>query len=171
MTVDEQLLIQAAQKDPARFADLYEENFERVYAFVVRRVRDRAEAEDVVSETFHSALKALPRFESRGVPFLAWLYRIAANEIADRARRAAREEALDGGDISDPGDDVERRALLYRLVDTLPPAQRDVIVARFAEQRSIADVARQMGRSEGAIKQLQLRAIENLRTQVRRSDA
>jgi RNA polymerase sigma-70 factor (ECF subfamily) len=169
--VDEQLLIEAAQKDPARFADLYEENFERVYAFVVRRVRDRAEAEDVVSETFHSALKALPRFEARGVPFVAWLYRIAANEIADRARRAAREEPFDGLDTADAGDDVERRALLYRLVDTLPPAQREVIVKRFAEQRSIAEIARQMGRSEGAVKQLQLRAIENLRAQVRRSDA
>lgn len=165
--MDEHLLIEAAQKDPARFADLYEENFERVYAFVVRRVRDRAEAEDVVSETFHSALKALPRFETRGVPFVAWLYRIAANEIADRARRAGREEPLDDSDAPAKSDDVEQRALLYRLVDTLPPAQRAVIVGRFAEQRSIADLARQMGRSEGAIKQLQLRAIESLRAQVR----
>jgi RNA polymerase sigma-70 factor (ECF subfamily) len=165
--VDEHQAIAAAQKDPAQFSVLYEENFERVYAFVVRRVHNRTEAEDVTSEVFHSALRNLGKFEPRGVPFVAWLYRIAANEMADRAKRAGREEPL--GDVEGPAavDEVERRALLFRLVDTLPPAQRDVIVKRFAEQRTIAEIARLMGRSEGAIKQLQLRAIENLRSQVR----
>jgi RNA polymerase sigma-70 factor (ECF subfamily) len=153
----------------ARFAELYEQNFERVYAFVVRRVRDRAEAEDVVSEVFYKALKGIDGYEERGVPFVAWLYTIARNVVCDRARQAGREEPLDESDGPSTFDDVERRALLFRLVDTLPPAQRDVLVARFAEQRSIADVARQLGRSEGAVKQLQLRAIEALRTQVRGS--
>ena len=153
----------------ARFAELYEQNFERVYAFVVRRVRDRAEAEDVVSEVFYKALKGIDGYEERGVPFVAWLYTIARNVVCDRARQAGREEPLDDRDEPSTSDDVERRALLFRLVDTLPTAQRDVLVARFAEQRSIADVARQLGRSEGAVKQLQLRAIEALRTQVRGS--
>jgi len=154
----------------AQFAELYEQNFERVYAFVARRVRSRAEAEDVVSDVFTKALQAIDRYEERGVPFVAWLYRIAANAIHDRARRSGREAALD--DAPEPAaidDDVERRALLYRLVDTLPPAQRDVIVKRFAEQRSIAEIARDMRRSEGAIKQLQLRALESLRDAVRGS--
>ena len=153
----------------ARFAELYEQNFERVYAFVARRVRDRAEAEDVVSDVFTKALKGIDGYEERGVPFVAWLYRIAANVLHDRARQAGRELPLDDCDVPAVDDDIERRALLFRLVDTLPPAQRDVIVKRFAEQRSIADVARQLGRSEGAIKQLQLRAIEALRAQVRGS--
>ena len=153
----------------ARFAELYEQNFERVYAFVARRVRDRAEAEDVVSEVFYKALKGIDGYEERGVPFAAWLYTIARNVVCDRARQAGREEPLDDRDEPSSSDDVERRALLFRLVDTLPTAQRDVLVARFAEQRSIADVARQLGRSEGAVKQLQLRAIEALRTQVRGS--
>lgn len=153
----------------ARFAELYEQNFERVYAFVVRRVRDRAEAEDVVSEVFYKALKGIDGYEERSVPFVAWLYTIARNVVCDRARQAGREEPLDDSDEPSTSDDVERRALLFRLVDTLPPAQRDVLVARFAEQRSIADVARQLGRSEGAVKQLQFRAIEALRTQVRGS--
>ena len=153
----------------ARFAELYEQNFERVYAFVVRRVRDRAEAEDVVSEVFYKALKGIDGYEERGVPFVAWLYTIARNVVCDRARQAGREEPLDDRDEPSSSHDVERRALLFRLVDTLPTAQRDVLVARFAEQRSIADVARQLGRSEGAVKQLQLRAIEALRTQVRGS--
>jgi RNA polymerase sigma-70 factor (ECF subfamily) len=159
MTVDER----------ARFADLYEQNFERVYAFVARRVRDRAEAEDVVSDVFYKALRGIGGYEERdGVPFVAWLYRIAANVLHDRARNAGREAPLKDCDVA-VDDDVERRALLFRLVDTLPPAQRDVLVKRFAEQRSIADVARQLGRSTGAVKQLQLRAIEALRAQVRGS--
>jgi RNA polymerase sigma-70 factor (ECF subfamily) len=169
VTVDEHSLIEAAQKDRARFADLYEQNFERVYAFVLRLVRDRTEAEDVVSEVFTKALNGLDHYESRGVPFVAWLYRIARNVAADRARRAGRETALDDADEPSSFDDVERRALLFRLVDTLPPVQRDVIVKRFAEQRTIADVARELRRSEGAVKQLQLRAIESLRAQIRGS--
>ena len=152
----------------ARFAELYEQNFERVYAFVARRVRDRAEAEDVVSDVFYKALKGIDGYEERdGVPFVAWLYRIAANVLHDRARESARRAPLP--ELVAVDDDVERRALLFRLVDTLPPAQRDVLVKRFAEQRSIADVARQLGRSEGAVKQLQLRAIETLRAHVRGS--
>ena len=152
----------------ARFAELYEQNFERVYAFVARRVRDRAEAEDVVSDVFYKALKGIDGYEERdGVPFVAWLYRIATNVLHDRARRSGREMPIDDVDVPVVDDDVERRVLLFRLVDTLPPAQRDVIVKRFAEQRSIADVARQLGRSEGAVKQLQLRALESLRAQVR----
>src|SRR5205085_3203752 len=116
-----------------------------------------AEAEDVVSEVFYKALKSIDGYEERGVPFVAWLYTIARNVLHDRARQSGREEGARRAPLPEPAvdDGVERRALLFRLVDTLPPAQRDVIVKRFAEQRSIADVARQLGRSEGAIKQLQ----------------
>src|SRR6266568_5895182 len=90
----ERLLIEAAQKDPGRFADLYENNFERVYAFIVRRVRDRHEAEDLTAEVFQHALANLPRFEWRGVPFAAWWFRIAANAIADRWQRISKEDPI-----------------------------------------------------------------------------
>jgi RNA polymerase sigma-70 factor, ECF subfamily len=80
---DERLLVEAAQRDPARFAELYENNFERIYAYVVRRVGDRADTEDLTSEVFHHALANLKRYEWRGIPFSAWLYRIAANLISD----------------------------------------------------------------------------------------
>ena len=92
---DERLLIEEAQKDPARFAELYENNFERVYAYVVRRVGDRAETEDLTSEVFHHALANLHRFEWRGIPFAAWLFRIAANLIADRWQHSNREQLID----------------------------------------------------------------------------
>jgi hypothetical protein len=80
---EERLLVEAAQKDPARFAELYELNFERVYGFIARRVGDRDAAEDLTSAVFHKALANLRRFEWRGAPFAAWLLRIAANAIAE----------------------------------------------------------------------------------------
>ncbi len=172
---DERLLIEAAQQDPSRFAELYEKNFHRVYGFVVRRVRDRAEAEDITAEVFHEALRSLGRFQWRGAPFSSWLLRIAANTLADRWQRAARNgantiESMDGdGDGADCGveAEAEQRAILYQLVDRLPPDQRLVILRRFVDQKSVREIAEELGRSEGAVKQLQFRALESLRNKVR----
>lgn len=165
---DERLLVEAAQKDPARFGELYEQHFERVYAYVARRVGDRDQAEDLTSEVFHRALANLPQFEWRGVPFAAWLLKIAANAIADRFKRAAQERQFYNFD--DPGevsfDEIEHRAWLFRLVDRLPADQRRVIVVRFAEQKSIREIASELGRTEGVVKQLQFRGLEKLRTSV-----
>jgi RNA polymerase sigma-70 factor (ECF subfamily) len=171
---DERFRIEAAQRDPARFAELYEEHFERVYAYVVRRVRDRHLAEDVTSEVFQQALAGLARFEWRGVPFAAWLFRIAANAIADRAARAARER---GSPAPEPVHDAEpalerteELARLYRRVRELPADQRRVIEMRFGEDKSIREIAAELRRSEGAVKQLQFRAVQTLRAAVGRAD-
>src|SRR3954464_12825379 len=88
---DERRLISAAQEDPARFGEIYESYFEVVYAYAAKRGGDRAAAEDLTSEVFRKALASLPRFKWTGAPFGAWLLRIAANLIADRARRDSRE--------------------------------------------------------------------------------
>src|SRR5207253_6846163 len=88
----ERLLVQAAQIDPSRFAELYDKHFERVYAFVARRVRNRDLAEDLTSDVFHKTLAALPRFDWRGIPFAVWLLRIAANVVTDQWKQAARSE-------------------------------------------------------------------------------
>ena len=164
----ERLLIEAAQKDPSRFAELYETNFERVYAFIVRRVHDRHEAEDLTAEVFHHALENIARFEWRGVPFAVWLYRIAANAIADRGRKMKYTvEAAAADDLDQSSwQEIERRAALFQLVNILPEDQRTVIVKRFVEQKTIRDIAKEFGRSEGAIKQLQFRALESLRARV-----
>jgi RNA polymerase sigma-70 factor (ECF subfamily) len=169
---DERLLIEAAQRDPLRFAELYENNFDRVYAYIAYRVRNREEAEDLTAEVFHQALKNLGKFEWRGVPFEAWLVRIAAHAIADRRHRAAREQGLPEDadfEAATGGDEIERRALLAQLVETLPSDQRHVVIRRFVEQRSISDIARELGRTEGAVKQLQFRALQSLRTRIQRS--
>jgi RNA polymerase sigma-70 factor, ECF subfamily len=175
---DERLLVEAAQKDPARFAELYESNFERVYAYVARRVGDRAETEDLTSEVFHHALSNLRRFEWRGIPFAAWLFRIAANLISDRWQRTNRERLVDEPEQIESAsaknvelEGVERRATLFRLVDTLPAEQRRVVVLRFVEQKSIKEVARDIRKTEGAVKQLQFRALTTLRARMEGADA
>jgi len=159
-------MIEAAQKDPRRFAELYEANFERIYAFIVRRVQDRHEAEDLTAEVFHHALANLSRFEWRGVPFAVWLFRIAANAIADRRRKA--QQTVDPSLAEDLDQsswrDIERRATLFQLVNSLPEDQRSVLVKRFVEQKAVKEIAVEFGRSEGAIKQLQFRALETLKT-------
>ncbi len=145
-----------------------------MYAFVARRVNSRDEAQDVTAEVFHQALKNIGRFQWRGVPFAAWLLRIAANALADRWQRAARgvEVPADEARIENeagPADaaEVERRAMLFQLVDRLPADQRLVIMRRFVDQKSVREIAQELGRSEGAVKQLQFRALETLRSQVR----
>jgi RNA polymerase sigma-70 factor (ECF subfamily) len=175
---DERLLIEAAQKDPARFAELYENNFDRVYAYVVRRVGDRAETEDLTSEVFHHALANLRRFEWRGIRFAAWLFRIAANLISDRWQRKNREDVAEEPELIESAtakgvefEEVERRATLFRLVDTLPAEQRRVVVLRFVEQKSIKEVAREICKTEGAVKQLQFRALSSLRARMEGADA
>ena|SRR5205807_8355977 len=165
----ERLLVEAAQKDPSRFAELYEYNFERVYVFVSRRVHERQVAEDLTADVFHKALANLPGFDWRGVPFAAWLLRIAANVINDHWKRSAREELLEdppeaSNDVTI--EEVERRAQIFRMVEDLPPEQRRVIGMRFAEGKTIREIASELGRSEGAIKQLQFRGLETLRTQL-----
>ena len=174
----ERALIEAAQRDRARFADLYEANFERVYAYVARRVRDRDEAQDLTADVFQLALKSLPRFEWRGVSFAAWLFRIASNEIADRSKSLANrrvhereagfliQETTDRAEATAGIAEAERRARLFKLVERLPRDQSRVIAMRFAEDKSIREIAAALGRSEGSIKQLQFRGLQNLRVRL-----
>jgi len=165
---DERSLIEAAKRDPRRFAELYETNFERVYAYAAARLRDRAEAQDVVSEVFHHALRNLDRFEWRGVPFVAWLYKIAGNAIADRVKRAGRECELNEHLASDADlEQIEEQARIFRLVKELPAEQARVIEMRFAAGASVREIAKEIGRSEGAVKQLQYRGLQTLRDWLR----
>jgi RNA polymerase sigma-70 factor, ECF subfamily len=168
---DELLLLEAAQKDPARFGDIYEHYFDRVYAYIARRVGNRDAAQDLTADVFHRALANIGKYESRGVPFAAWLFRIAANAIADKWKHAAKEsgspapEEIDAGtlDLETAGYRIETRAQLFQAVRKLNAEQRRVIQLRFAEEKSIRDIAQEMRKTEGAVKLLQFRAIQNLR--------
>jgi len=180
---EERRLVAAAQQDRACFGAVYERYFELVYGYVARRVRDRTATEDVTSEVFRKALANIDRFKSTGAPFGAWLLRIASNLIADRAKRQAK----DGVRVDEPSlmvglmsadaansrqsqqiqlEDAERRAWVIRRVDELPDDQRRVVRMRFAEEKTISEIAAELARSEGAVKQLQFRALQNLRQKI-----
>ena len=177
---DERRLVEAAQQDRACFGAVYERYFELVYGYVARRVNDRGATEDLTSEVFRKALANLLRFKWTGAPFGAWLIRIASNLIADRAKRTGREvladePSLNAAAIDEPVntqsqqsnlEEAEQSARLFKLVDALPDAQRRVVAMRFAEEKSISEIAAELHRSEGAIKQLQFRALQNLRSQI-----
>ena len=180
---NERRLVEAAQRDRASFGDVYERYFALVYAYVARRVRDRATTEDLTSEVFRKALANINRFKWTGAPFGSWLLRIASNLIADRAKRQARNgvhvedssltvELLPADASRAPDsqqvqlEDAERRAWVIRMVDELPEDQRRVVRMRFAEEKSINEIALELGRSEGAVKQLQFRAFQSLRARL-----
>jgi RNA polymerase sigma-70 factor (ECF subfamily) len=168
---DERVLIEEAQNDPGRFAELYEQNFHRVYAYVARRVHDRSETQDLTAHVFQQALANIGKFKWRGALFITWLYRIAANAIADQARKKSREVAETEGvtktSVASDLEQVERGAQLFHAVEALPEDQRRVILLRFGEEKSIREIASALNRSEGAVKQLQFRGLENLRARLR----
>ncbi len=160
---DERPLIEAAQNQPDRFAELYEQNFVRIYAFFARRVATREETQDLTAEVFHQALASIKTFKWQGAPFIAWLYGIAANVLAKHRQRMGKASFEEFTDLSEDGPEIERSVMLAEAVETLLPDQKQVILRRFLDQRSIREIALELGRSEGAVKQLQLRALENLR--------
>ncbi|HEU4434244.1 MAG TPA: RNA polymerase sigma factor, partial [Pyrinomonadaceae bacterium] len=127
--------------------------------------------QDLTAHVFQQALANIGKFKWRGAPFVTWLYRIAANAIADQARKQSREvaetELATNLAVDVDLEQVERRARLFRAVEALPDDQRKVILLRFAEEKSIREIASELDRSEGAIKQLQFRGLETLRTRLR----
>jgi RNA polymerase sigma-70 factor (ECF subfamily) len=173
-SADDCSLVEAAQADLSKFGVLYELHFDRVYFFIVSRVRDRSVAEDLTSEVFHKALANLPNYQWRGTPFAAWLFRIASNAIIDHFKRSAREQQADGPEypVAQPDvsstdlDFIERHVHFLRLLEQLPEIQRRVLCERFVEERSIREIAGRLSKTEGAIKQLQFRALQTLRAQI-----
>lgn len=144
-----------------------------MYRYVYYRVRNDADAEDLVSDVFMRALKAIPRYEPR-VAFLAWLYRIARNAVIDRARRARTQISFEDA-LAHPGVDhvVEPEATILALSDKhavrdalakLTPLQQEVIVLRFVEGFSTQEIAGLVGKREGTVRGIQFRALEALRT-------
>src|SRR5574341_393965 len=168
----ERRLIEASKRQPRHFARLYERYFDRVYAFALTRTGDRAAAEDVTSETFRVAFENLARFEWRGVPFSAWLFRIATNAATDQAMMASRAQTLDASEVVQDESwearliEVETRARLFEMVERLPGDQRRVIVMRFGQEQSVREIAGALNRTEGAVKLRQHRAMQKLRAWV-----
>lgn len=159
-------LIEKARSDSKAFHALYEHYLPSIYRYVHYRLRSRQETEDIVSQTFLQALEYLENYKQKGIPFGHWLYRIAGNLIYRHYKKASRENIpLSDSLPVDPDVSTEQFELLM-LLHTLPDAQQQVLTLRYIQDLSIKDVAGIMNRSEGAVKQLSLRALHNLRERV-----
>jgi RNA polymerase sigma-70 factor, ECF subfamily len=176
--MDDPALIEAAKQSPDAFGVLYERYVRTVFAFCYSKLHDGHAAEDLTSQTFLQALRALPRYQDRGVPIRSWLFRIAANLITDRMRAQRPEQPLstpppgfDDAAAFEPADprseaditDWEQADNFNSLIAALSPEQRTVVRLRFVEGLPLAEIAAQVGRSEGAVKMLLMRALQNLR--------
>jgi len=170
---DRNLALRAGKGDAAAFGALYDRYVEAVYRYVFYRVRNDADAEDLVSDVFMRALRAIPRYEPR-VAFLAWLYRIARNAVIDRARRSRTQISFEDA-LAHPNVDqvVEPDATILALSDKeavrdalakLTPLQQEVIVLRFVEGYTTHEIADLVGKREGTVRGIQFRALEALRT-------
>jgi RNA polymerase sigma-70 factor (ECF subfamily) len=169
---DADLAVRASRGEAAAFGALYDKHVAAIYRYVYYRVRDDAEAEDLTSDVFMRALKAMPRYEPRQA-FLAWLYRIARNAVIDRARRGNRqvsfEDALEHPDadkVIDPTVELMAHSdstVLRSAIAKLTPLQQEVVVLRYLEGFSTQEIARIVGKREGTVRGIQFRAIGALR--------
>lgn len=171
-------LIERAKSDPEAFGELYERYVDRIYHYIYHRVGNAREAEDLTARVFYRVLKALPRYTERGAPFASWLYRIAHNLVANFHRDQSRKvvvplEAVTL--VSQPREapehlteqrDAER--LLWRAIDCLNEDRRELLVLKFGEGLSNAQIGAVMGRTEGAIKSLYHRTLISLRDEMGR---
>jgi RNA polymerase sigma-70 factor (ECF subfamily) len=166
-------LIARVKREPDAFGVLYERYVGRIYSYVYYRTGNHHDAEDLTAHVFHRALKHVARYVDRGVPFSAWLYRIAHNVVANWHRDRSRREILPIDDMvvpthrrEDPAvvaESKDRQDMLLRMVRRLPPERQQLLILKFVEQMSNAEIARIMGRTEGAIKSLYHRTLVALR--------
>lgn len=171
---EKELALQASRGDRRAFAALYERHVDAVYRYVYFRLRSDAEAEDVTSEVFQRALVAMPRFEPRR-PFLAYLYTIARNVVADRFRRARPDASFDdaiahASELPGPEESSIRADEARRLraaIGRLTELQQEVVILKFIEGRETKEVAQLTGKAEATIRGIQMRALAALRDVLR----
>jgi RNA polymerase sigma-70 factor, ECF subfamily len=165
---EERRVIEAAQRDTAAFAVLYERYVDQIHAYIYTLTKNGELADDVTAATFAKALEELPRFQWRGVPYSAWLYRVAGNVLAREKRRPAWAELVTelpdtGADLAEHAARLDAERELRDAVAALPEDQRQVVLLRFGGDLRNKDIAELMDRSEGAVKLLTFRALTTLR--------
>jgi RNA polymerase sigma-70 factor (ECF subfamily) len=178
---EERELIRRAKSDAGAFGELYERHVERIYSYVYYRTANSQVAEDLTARVFERALHHIPRYRDKGVPFSAWLYRIAHNLVAnwhrDRSRRplvALDERILVTGVGSHPEAEAisrEEQGVLLMVVRRLPADRQQLLILKFVERLSNAQIGEIMGRTEGAIKSLYHRTLNTLRDELARAMA
>ena len=172
-TESELNLIEQAKTNPEAFGQLYEIYVDRIYSYIYYRTGSQADAEDLTARTFFRALDSIGRYVHRGLPFSAWLYRIAHNLVANWLRDRGRRKFVSLEDVTAIGprgkspdvhaEDNERRGELVAAVRRLPEDRQQLILLKFVERLPNAEIGEMMGRTEGAIKSLYHRTLIALR--------
>jgi RNA polymerase sigma-70 factor (ECF subfamily) len=170
---DEFELVEQAKTDPEAFGKLYELYVEKIYNYIYYRIGNHHDAEDITAKVFHRALNHIGNYNNKGVPFAAWLYRIAHNLVAnwhrDQGRRkmvALDQVTMQGNGQETPHQAIERtneRELLLEAIKQLPQERQELLTLKFTERLSNAEIGHIMGRSEGAIKSLYHRTLVALK--------
>jgi RNA polymerase sigma-70 factor (ECF subfamily) len=170
---DEAALVLQARQDPTAFGLLYERYVERIYAYIYHRVGNQQDTEDLTARTFYRALDKLHTYEDRGLPFSAWLFRIAHNLVAnwhrDRGRRRflsldriwSHSRADDTPDVH--VEQAETQEALWDAINRLPNERRELLLYKFSSRLSNLEIGELMNKSEGAIKSLYFRTLASLR--------
>ena len=175
---DDEILEKAIQGDHDAFTMLYERYITRIYNYIFYRTGSYADAEDLTSRVFHRAFGHINRYKNMGVPFSAWLYRIAHNLVANWHRDNSRRREVpleDHAHLTHKADQPETTLVitqeveaLLKAIRTLTPERQQLVILKFVEHLSNAEIALIMGRSEGAIKSLYHRTLLALREEVER---
>jgi RNA polymerase sigma-70 factor, ECF subfamily len=173
-------LIELAKSDPDAFGELYERNVDRIYSYIYYRVGNEADTEDLVARTFYQALANLARYTDRGVPFAAWLYRIAHNLVANyhRAHKRWKVAPLDDMELmARPSDGPDRAAetnekqrALWAAILRQPEERQRLLILKFTDRLSNDEIGQLMGRTESSIKSLYHRTLKALRADLEARD-
>jgi RNA polymerase sigma-70 factor (ECF subfamily) len=171
-----EVLGKAARGDRDAFGELYGRYVERIFNYVYYRTGNLHDAEDLTARVFQRAMNHIARYDDRGVPFSAWLYRIAHNLVANWHRDRGRRQEIPLGDVPVVPSKEERpeawlvrsqeQDALLRHIRQLPPDRQTLLILKFVEGLSNAEIGRIMGRSEGAIKSLYHRTLLALRDEL-----
>lgn len=182
---NERKLIELAKNDPEIFGMLYERNYDQIFAYVLRRTANAQIAQDITAETFFKALKGFHGFKWQNVPFSAWLYRIALNEINMWLRKGIyKASSLDG--LKEKGfepfsdEDMEEELIkaqqqverheqylaVQEKLELLPAKYRQVISLRFFADKQIGEIAQILGKPEGTVKSLLHRGLEKIKKEM-----
>jgi RNA polymerase sigma-70 factor (ECF subfamily) len=173
---EKEILKQASQGNEEAFGILYENYVDRIFNYIYYRTGNVHDAEDLTARVFQRAMKHIRNYQDRGVPFSAWLYRIAHNLVANWHRdRSRKKEIAITEMMSLPAKNehpevtllrTEKEEALLRLIRTLPPDRQQLLILKFVEGYSNAEIGKIMKRSEGAVKSLYHRTLLALRDQV-----
>ncbi|HZD11464.1 MAG TPA: sigma-70 family RNA polymerase sigma factor [Candidatus Binatia bacterium] len=174
--MDESTVIKQAKSDKEAFGRLYERYVDKIFNYIYYRTGNERDAEDLTARVFFRAMQHIESYEDRGFPFSAWLYRIAHNLVANWHRDHSRRQVFsidnleqwyvtqDGPELA--AEKIDDREELLQAIQRLPADRQDLLIFKFVEQLTNAEIGAIMGRSEGAIKSLYYRTLQELRVEL-----